>query len=163
MTSPALPAYDSQAPGNNAAAWASPSATIAPGQTLDYGISSNDPSIQQLVFALQNAAAATTSGGATQQQYITLAQGAVAQALSGLQALQAQNGANTNQVTAAQTAQQQSVTTLTTILGGIQNVNTTQLSEQITSLQNQMEASYKVTSSLLNLSLVNYLNAAAVT
>jgi flagellar hook-associated protein 3 FlgL len=163
VASPTLPAYDSQAPGSDAAAWASPTATISPGETLSYGITSNDPSIQQLVYALQNAAAATTATPANQPQYISLAQNALQQALSGLQTLQAQNGANINQVQTAQTAQQQSVTTLTNVLDGIQNVNTTQVSEQITSLQTQMEASYKVTSSLLNLSLVNYLNTAAVT
>lgn len=165
VASPLLPAYDTDAaahPAGEPSAWAQPTVTIAPDESISYGITSNDPAIQQLVFALQNASAATTATGATQSQYVSLAQSAVEQALSGLQTLQARNGANITQVSSAQTAQQQSVTTLTNILDGITGVDTTQLSAQIASLQTQMEASYKVTSSLLNLSLANVLTTAGV-
>jgi flagellar hook-associated protein 3 FlgL len=165
VAAPLLPGYDTDAAANplgEASAWAQPTVTIAAGETISYGITSNDPAIQQLVFALQNAAAATTATGATQSQYVSLAQGAVQQALTGLQTLQAQNGENISQVDTAQTAQKQSVASLTGILDGIRGVDTTQLSAQIASLQTQMEASYKVTSSLLSLSLANVLAAAGV-
>jgi flagellin-like hook-associated protein FlgL len=165
VASPLLPAYDTDAasaPAGEAAAWAQPTATIAPGEAISYGVTSNDPAIQRLVFALQNASAATAATGATQTQYISLAQSAVQQALSGLQTLQAQNGANLAQVTSAQTAQKQSVATLTNILNGITGVDTTQISIQIANLQTQMDASYKITNTLLNLSLASFLTSAGV-
>jgi len=159
VTAPALPDYDTDAgtPGGNAAAWAQPSVTIAAGETISYGISSNNPAIQQLVYAIQNAQAATNASNPERSQYLSLAQNAVQQAVTGLQALQAQNGSNLSQVTAVETAQKQSVTTLTNLLGNVQDADATTVSAQISALQTQMEASYKVTSSLLSLSLVNYL------
>ncbi|MBV9862948.1 MAG: hypothetical protein JO267_12480 [Alphaproteobacteria bacterium] len=162
VTAPALPDYDTDyasSPGGDAAAWGSPTVTIAAGETISYGISSNNPAIQQLVYSLQNAQAATTASEPDRTQYLNLAQNAAQQALSGLQSLQAGNAANISQVNTVQTAQKQSVSTLTNMLDGIQGVDTTQLSAQISSLQTQMEASYKVTSSLLSLSLVNYLGS----
>ncbi|HZT89950.1 MAG TPA: flagellin [Stellaceae bacterium] len=161
VTSPLLPAYDTDAaanPGGEASAWAQSTATIAASETISYGVSSNDTPIQQLVYALQNAAAATNSSGATQAQYVSLAQDAVQQAIAGLQNLQAKNGAVMSQVNNTQTAQKQSVATLTGMLNGITGVDTTKVSVQIASLQTQMQASYRVTSTLLNLSLANYLS-----
>ena len=158
VASPALPSYDTEAgSGPNAAAWATPKVTIEAGETISYGINSNNPAIQQLVFALQNAAAATNTSDPNRSQYLSLAQNAAQQALQGLQGLQASNGANLSQVTSVQSAQKTSVTTLTDLLQGIQGADPTQVSAQISALQTQMQASYKVTGSLLNLSLLNYL------
>jgi flagellar hook-associated protein 3 FlgL len=159
-TSPALADYDTQFPGPAGGvpqAWTQAKATIAPQVTLSYGVSSNDPSIQQLVFALQNAAAATTAAEPNRSQYLNYARTAVDQAVSGLQALQAVNAGNVNHVTAVTTAQKQSVTTLTNMLGGVQNIDSTQVATQISSLQTQIQASYKATATLLNLSIVSYL------
>jgi flagellar hook-associated protein 3 FlgL len=161
VTSPALPAYDSEAaslPGGSTAAYATQSVTIADDETVNYGITSNDPAIQQLVYALQNASAATNSSDPNQSQYITLAENAANAAISGLQALQAQNGETLSQVTTEQTAQQKSVTTLQNTLGTIENANSTQVASEITAMQTQIEASYKATSALLSLSLASYLS-----
>jgi flagellar hook-associated protein 3 FlgL len=160
-TSPALPSYDSQAaslPGGSTAAYATQTVTIADDETVNYGITSTNPAIQQLVYALQNASAATNASDPNQSQYITLAENAANAALSGLQALQAQNSEVLSQVTTEQTAQQQSVTTLSNTLGTIETANSTQVASEITAMQTQIEASYKATSALLSLSLASYLS-----
>ena len=59
----------------------------------------------------------------------------------------------------AQGVNQQTQSTLTDMLQGINGVSQTQIGAQILSLQNALQASYSTSVRLAGLSLVNYLSA----
>jgi flagellar hook-associated protein 3 FlgL len=154
-----LPTYDTQSPATdpNNQAYATQSATISPTSTISYGITSNDPTMQALVYALQEAQAGATATGATQSQFFANANSALQTAISGLQNLQQQNDNSEVVIKAQQTVQKQAIDNMQNQLGNLQDVDSATVATQLTSVENQLQASFKVTSSFLNLSLLQYL------
>jgi flagellar hook-associated protein 3 FlgL len=154
-----LPNYDTQSPGTDPfnQAYATQSVNLSPSTAITYGITSNDPSIQGLVYALQQAKAAVTATGAQQAQFLANANSALGTATQGLQSLQQSNAENQVEVTTEQTTQNAAIGTLQTQLGSLTTPNTTNVAAEIAALQNQLQGSFQVTSSILNLSLLNFI------
>jgi hypothetical protein len=125
---------------------------------VTYGITSNDPSIQALVYAMQEAQAGTNATGAVQTQFFANASSALATAITGLQNLQQQNDNNEVVIKNQQTVQNQTISTLQNQLGNLQDVNATNVATELTNVENQLDASFKATSSILNLSILQDLS-----
>ena len=64
---------------------------------------------------------------------------------------------NINVMTTQKEAQKAALTTLTDRVSNIQQVDTTQVAAEITSLEAILQASYSATGSILKMSIVNYL------
>jgi flagellar hook-associated protein 3 FlgL len=181
-----LPAYDSRAgTALNAAAptaaqqaqinqtYATQTTAIADNQQATYGISSNNPTFQHLVYALQNAQAAanvdtSTQAGLDQQQaYIKMATSELGIAMNGsttavpvvssLQSLQDTNGTAEVTVANANTVHNQTLATLGSQITTITQVDPATVAAELSAAQTQLEGSYKVVSSVLSETLLNYL------
>ena len=152
-----LPTYDTQSPATdpNNQAYATQTANVSANATVTYGITSNDPTFQALVYALQEAQAGTSATGATQQQFFSNAISAVQTAVSGIQNLQQQNDNAEVVIKDQQTVQKQTIDNLQNQLGNLQDVDSTTVATELTSVENQLQASFKVTSSFLNLSILS--------
>ena len=125
-------------------------------ETVSYGVSSDDPAIQQLVYALKQAeAGAGSTNQATANQFFANARSAVTAALNGIATLTEQNGDVQSQVNDAQTAQTQSVATMQNQLGDLTQVDAATVAAQLSALENQLSGTYKATSTVLGLSLLN--------
>jgi|GEM_PF-2611269 flagellar hook-associated protein 3 FlgL len=151
-----LPTYDTQSPAvdPNNQAYASQTLNVSPTQTVTYGITSNDPSIQALVYAMQEAQAGTNATGATQTQFFANANSALQTAISGIQNLQQQNDNNEVVIKDQQSVQTQTISNLQSQLGNLQNVDATTVATELTNVENQLDASFKATSTILNLSIL---------
>jgi flagellin-like hook-associated protein FlgL len=142
----------------NAAAYATDSATIDAGNTLNYGVTSNNPAFQQIIAGLRfMQAAGNASDSATYQANMTQASTLLTAGLSALQTVNSSVAYNTNALTAETTAQNNAISDLTNQVANIQQVDITQVSAQITAMETQLQASYSVTGSLEKMSIVNYL------
>jgi flagellar hook-associated protein 3 FlgL len=167
--SPAVPTYDNQAAQINgtpqtaaqqaagAQTYQTQNTAIATNEQMTYGISSNDAAFQNLVSALQNALGAVGSSGTTQAQFIQNASAQVQAALTGIQGLQNQNGTAETLVATANTVHAQTLATLQSQITTITQVDPATVATQLSTAQNTLEGSYKVVSSVLNLTLLNYL------
>jgi flagellar hook-associated protein 3 FlgL len=151
-----LPTYDTQSPATdpNNQAYATQTATIGESATVTYGITSNDPTMQALVYALQEAQAGATATGTTQSQFFANANSALQTALSGLQNLQQGNSNNEVTIKSQQTLQSQTIDNLQSQLGNLTQVDSATVATELTNVENQLQASFKVTSSFLNLSIL---------
>ncbi len=185
----ALPAYDTQGPitapdptGTNggaptalttaqtqtiAAANAQQTVSTSDQTSVTYGVTSNDPSIQQLVYALQNAAAAANAvlnpstppaTTATINQFIGNAQSASQNATTGIENLRSVNADNQTAVTNEQSVQKTALTALTNQASDLESVDSATVATQLTAIQTQLDATYKVTSSILQLSILKYIS-----
>lgn len=175
VTPPATQTAQQVADGNQS--YAQQTTVVANNQQVTYGISSNDATFQNLVSALQNALGATQPGisTATQQQFI---QNAVDQiqvalngapavpagggnpaipAVSGLQGLGDLNGTAETLVANANTVHNQTLATLQSQITVIDQVDPATVATELSTAQNTLEGSYKVVSSVLNETLLNYL------
>ncbi|HLZ65214.1 MAG TPA: hypothetical protein VKQ29_03230 [Aliidongia sp.] len=177
-----LPPYDTQAATVNAPAvptaaqlaqaqqsYGTQTTTIANNQQATYGISSNDPTFQHLVYALQCAQAAVGAAGANQQAYIQQAASEIQLALNGtpaspgvaavtgLQGLQDANGTAETLVANANKVHSQTLATLQSQITTITQVDPATVATELSAAQTQLEGSYKVVSSVLNETLLNYL------
>jgi len=192
-----VPPYDSDAATLNASAtpsaattaaaaqtYAQQTTTVANNQTTTYGISSNNPTLQHLVYALQNAQAAantdtsTPAGQANQAALIKQATSELAIALNGapavaasagppavaaaaavasLQSLQDQNGTAEVIVANANTVHNQTLATLQAQITNIDQVDPATVATELSTAQNTLEGSYKVVASVLSETLLNYL------
>ena len=151
-----LPTYDTQSPATdpNNQAYATQTLNVSSTQTMTYGITSNDPSIQALVYAMQEAQAGSTATGATQTQFYANATSALQTAITGIQNLQQQNDNGEVVIKDQQSVQTQTIANLQSQLGNLQTVSTTTAATELTNVENQLDASYKVTSTILNLSIL---------
>jgi flagellar hook-associated protein 3 FlgL len=139
-------------------------AQIGPAMTIAYGMRASEQGISTLVaniavlaatsYAPSNANAAASYSALTQRVAANLSGQPGVQTVSNIEA----DIANA-QVTAnnANTANQQTKTTLANLLQSIEGVSSEQIGAQILSLQNNLQASLSTTVRLSQLSLVNYL------
>jgi flagellar hook-associated protein 3 FlgL len=165
-TPPTIPDYDTDyastsPPGvvaSGAPYYNQQQVNIAQGDTISYGVSADDPSIQQLVYALKQAEAGVASGSATTAaQFFDNAKSAITTALSGLSTLTQQNSANQTAVQNSQTVENQSIATMQDQLGNLTQVDAATVATQLTTLENQLSGTYKATSTLLGLTILTYL------
>ena len=136
---------------------------VAPGTTVGTGVSANEAAFRQSAEAYTvlsvftgsdsplNAAAKAAAGSAAS----TL----VASGIAGLTDLQSRVGVAQQGVSAANSRISAATATLTSQSGTMDSVDVYALSTKVTALQNQLEASYELTSRLQSLSLTNYLTS----
>lgn len=142
----------------NTDAYTTDSATIDTGYTVNYGISSDDPSIQKLVSGLRYLQAAGNATDATTYSTdMTQAKSLLSSAVTSLQNLHTGVASNINVMKTEKSAQNTAISNLTDQVDNIQQVDVTQVSTEITSLETVLQASYSATGSLLKMSIVSYL------
>ena len=122
-------------------------------------MSADDPAIQQLVYALKQAEAGSASGtpATTAAQFFANAKSAIATALTGLGSLTQTNGANEVSVNSALAVENQSIATMQSQLGNLTQVDPATVATQLSAIENQLNGSYKATSTILNLSILSFL------
>jgi flagellar hook-associated protein 3 FlgL len=141
-------------------------AQVGPDQTIAYGMRANEQAIASLVANVAVLAATSYSPGNANAaaSYAALTQRVAANlgTQSGAQTIDDIEADIANAQTTAKNAQsdnQQTQNTLTTMLQGINGVSQDQIGTQILSIQNALQASYSTTARLAQLSLVNFLGA----
>jgi len=138
--------------------YATDAAAVDSGYVLDYGITSNDPSIQKLIAGLRYLQAAGNSANATEyQSNISQATVLLTDAVTSLQAMHTTVASNMNIISMQKKTQEAAIEQLTNQIGDIQQVDLTQVSTEITILQTILQASYSVTGNILKMSIINYL------
>ena len=150
-----------QTPNSDAAAYTQDTALIDSNYSVTYGVSSDNPSFQQLVNGLRYITSAVTAGqngdSATYQTDMQQASTLISNGLAGIQALHAGVADNQSALTAETTTQNSDITNLQNQLTNIQGVNLAQVGTEINLMQTQLQASYSATASIEKLSLVTYL------
>jgi hypothetical protein len=171
VTSPTLPVYDTDyttaAPASasyataGTLAWGTQNVTINQNQTQALNITSNNPAFQNLINGLQAARTACDQAGtystSDRDNFMSLAYSSLSKAVSGIEGLQQTNDMSQLAFQSASQTHNNNLTLVTTQLDDDVAVDTTTVTAQLASVQSQLQASYKVTSELLSMSLINYL------
>ena len=135
------------------------SSKIAPSQSTTTSVSANADAFRQIAEAYTMLGEFTGSNMSADAQAAVVSK-ATTLVNSGLAALNAvQTGVGTSQaaITAANTGLSAQTTVLTNQVSDMTSVDPLALSTRVTSLQNQLQASYELTSRLQSLSLTNYI------
>ncbi len=135
------------------------SAEISPGQTVATSTNANQPGFQQLAqaYAMLSEFGGSALSSDAQQAVATAASSLVSQGLNSVINLQAGLGSTQSAVTNANDSMSSQLTILQDQIGDLDNVNTTATAAQITSLTNQVQMAYELTSRLSQLNLAQYL------
>ena len=135
------------------------SAEIAPGQTVTTSTNTNQPGFQQLAqaYAMVSEFGGSALSAATQQAVATAASSLVSQGVDSMINVQAALGSTQSAVTGANGAMSSQLTILQGQLGNLDTVNATATAAQISSLTNQVQMAYELTSRLQQLNLAQYL------
>ena len=135
------------------------SAEIAPGQTVTTSTNANQPGFQQLAqaYAMLSEFGGSALSSDAQQAVATAASSLVSQGLNSMINLQAGLGSTQSAVTNANNSMSSQLTILQDQIGNLDNVNQTATAAQITSLTNQVQMAYELTSRLSQLNLAQYL------
>ena len=135
------------------------SATIAPGQTVTTSTNANQPGFQQLAQAYTMLSEFGGSALSTdaQQAVATAASSLVSQGDDSMINIQAGLGSSQSAVTSANNSMSSQLTILQGQLGNLDNVNSTATAAEISSLTNQIQMAYELTSRLQTLNLAQYL------
>ena len=134
-------------------------AQIDTNQTVDYTVKANDPSILQLMQGLSIIANLQYDPNHP-TDFWTVYNGAkqmIDQGTKGVTNLDSKVGLVQSELNTADTTHQATQTTLQTQLGDVEDVDVAKATTQLTMLQTQLQASYKVVSTVNSLSLINYL------
>ncbi|MBI1209144.1 MAG: hypothetical protein GC191_17870 [Azospirillum sp.] len=166
-------------------AWLSPNATIDDNQTVSYKFTSVDATFQHLMNGLRAARTATdhaspssTPAGeqlsvADRNAYFALAVSSLDKALNGdpnnaaiappmpstlgLTGMIVKNDLAQLTLSSKETFHKDQISLLTTKLERLEGIDSADVTAKLAAANNQLEASYQATSSLLHLSLLNYL------
>ena len=134
-------------------------AQIDTNQTINYTVMANDPSLQQVMQGLSIIANLQYDPNHP-SDFWTVYNGAInmiKQGSTGVTSLDSKVGLVQDQLNTADTTHQATQTTLQTQLGSVDDVDVAQATTQLTLLQTQLQASYRVVSMVNQLSLVNFL------
>jgi flagellar hook-associated protein 3 FlgL len=156
VTSPTLPTSDTAAPGSDVQAYTHDSMYIDDNYNINYGVTSTDTGMQNLILGVRWAYAATQSP-ANFNAYMAQARTLLGNALPQLRDIQANIAANQNRIADVTTTHNTLITDLTNQAGDIQNVDSAEIAAKITFTQSQLEASYSVTAKIAQLSITKYL------
>ena len=135
--------------------------TISPSQTISTSVSAKSSAFNELSqgYAILAEFTGSNLSSAAQAAAVSQATTLVNAGLAGLTAIQSDVGVAQAAIAGANTQLSAQATVLQTSASNLDSVDTYALSSQVTTLQNQLEASYDVTSRLQQLSLVNYLTS----
>ena len=134
-------------------------AEVAPGQTVTTSTNANQPGFQQLAqaYAMLSEFGGSALSSDAQQAVATAASSLLSQGVNSMINLQAGLGSTQSVVTNATNSMSSQLTILQDQVGALDNVNTTATAAQITSLTNQVQMAYELTSRLSQLNLAQYL------
>jgi flagellar hook-associated protein 3 FlgL len=140
---------------------------IASGLSIDTSITGADPAFQTTLQGLytiaalpQPVASPATPPNISEADFDSIAAGAgsvISQGLTSLETVTEKNGNNEALLTTESTAHAATLTVLQTQINDIENVDLAGASTKLSLLNTQLQASYSITASLSNLSLVNFL------
>ena len=155
--------------GNGAGTSQTASATtlqtaISPSQTISTSVSAKSGAFQELsqgYAILDEFTGGSSLGSDAQAAAVSRATTLINAGIAGLTNLQSGVGVAQAAISDANTQISAQSTLLKGSVGDLTSVDTYALSSQVTTLQNQLEASYSLTSRLQQLSLVNYLSSTA--
>jgi flagellar hook-associated protein 3 FlgL len=144
--------------------WSSASSTntsagIAPGETATTSTNANQPGFQQLAqaYAMLSEFGGSALSLDAQQAVATAASSLVSQGVDSMITLQAELGSTQSAVTSANSSMSSQLTILQGQIGNLDNVNATATAAEISSLTNQIQMAYELTSRLQELNLAQYL------
>ncbi|MDD3445959.1 MAG: flagellin [Zavarzinia sp.] len=166
VADPALPDYYAAAPGSDATAWVKASFSPETGKTVEFGQVASDPSIQEMIHALQlaksglDAAAAATDTDAAQAAYAAFRSQALTElteAREGIQGLNAHVSYDLATLDDSAAANTAAINLFKDEKGKIVDIDTAEAGVALTRLKTQLEATYSITAQLAQTSLVNYL------
>ena len=144
-----------------AMAWGTQQLTIDDNQSVNLGISASNPAFQDMINGLRAAKTAADQAGtystADRDNYMEMAVSSLTKAVGELRTLSNSNDITDSTLTAKSTEHTATLNLISTNLDGLVGIDTTQVTAQLSSVNNQLNASYKATSTLLGLSLINYL------
>jgi flagellar hook-associated protein 3 FlgL len=138
------------------------SGEVAPGQTVTTSTNANQPGFQELAqaYAMLSEFGGSALSSDAQQAVATTASSLLSQGLNSMINLQAGLGSTQSSVTDATNSMNSQLTILQDQIGALDNVNMTATAAQITSLTNQVQMAYELTSRLSQLNLAQYLPVA---
>jgi flagellar hook-associated protein 3 FlgL len=138
------------------------SAEVAPGQTVTTSTNANQPGFQELAqaYAMLSEFGGSALSSDAQQAVATAASSLLSQGVNSMINVQAGLGSTQSVVTDATNSMNSQLTILQDQIGALDNVNTTATAAQITSLTNQVQMAYELTSRLSQLNLAQYLPVA---
>ncbi len=143
---------------SNAASYVTDHARVDTGHDISYGITSNDPAFQKLIAGLRYLQAAGNATDETAYKtHMTQASSLLSEALNDLQVMHTTIANNIGIMSTLKKAQEKAIGTLADQVFNIQEINVTQVSAEITSMETMLQASYAATGGILKLSIVNYL------
>ncbi len=146
----------------SSASSANTSAEISPGRTVATSTNANQPGFQQLAeaYAMLSEFGGSALSGDAQQAVATVASSLVSQGVDSTINLQAELGSTQSAVTNASDSMSAQLTILQGQIDNLDNVNATATAAQVTSLTNQIQMAYELTSRLHGLNLAQYLPVA---
>jgi flagellar hook-associated protein 3 FlgL len=135
------------------------SAEIAPGQTVTTSTNANQPGFQQLAqaYAMLSEFGGSALSSDAQQAVATAASSLVSQGVDSMINVQAELGSTQSAVTNTNSSMSSQLTILQGQIGNLDTVNATATAAQISSLTNQVQMAYELTSRLSQLNLAQYL------
>jgi flagellin-like hook-associated protein FlgL len=133
-------------------------ATIDTNYTLNYGVTSNDKAIQEMVAGMRYLQmAGSSTDETTYKAYLTQAQTLLNAALPDMQNLHTVVSNNISILSQEKTLLNSSLSSLKSQLKDVQGVDVTQVSTEMTSMEAILQASYSATGSILKMTITNYL------
>ena len=134
----------------------------APGRTVATSTNANQPGFQQLAeaYAMLSEFGGSALSSDAQQAVATVASSLVSQGVDSTINLQAELGSTQSAVTSAKRSMSSQLTILQGQIDNLDNVNATATAAQVTSLTNQVQMAYELTSRLHGLNLAQYLPVA---
>ncbi|MCL2468677.1 MAG: hypothetical protein FWF24_00370 [Alphaproteobacteria bacterium] len=125
-------------------------------RSLTYGFNSNEEAFQQIIMGLRLALAATYDP-ANYSDLMATAKDYLRDGLANTRGLHAENASNMATMARTQDMIQRKVANLQTQVDNIEKVDIYEIGIKIVVLQAQLEASYSAVSSLINLTILDYL------
>lgn len=159
VSPPNLPVYDTQysSGAQNTAAYASSSLNVDDSTTATYGISSNDPAIQNLIIGIKQMLSAVSNPG-SYTSMMSNARSTIIQAQGQIRQLDASTVNVQSVLGTAATNHKNALADLENQIGNIQNVDPTTVAAQLQAALNQQQGAYTVAGKIASLSLVNFLS-----
>ncbi|NUB26615.1 hypothetical protein [Azospirillum brasilense] len=156
---PDLPFYDSEYMSNrkNSKAWDKAAVTIDDGQTLTYGVTSDDRAFQKLVSAFRMAHVAASNPG-KYEEYITKSRELMAQAKDEVRSVHSKVASDLATLEEKKTAHSTASATVVERIAGIEGIDETEVAARLRTSMNALEAAYTVAGQRQKLSLLNYIS-----
>jgi flagellar hook-associated protein 3 FlgL len=138
------------------------SGQIAPGETIDTSTNANQPGFQQLAegYAMLGEFGGSQLSSTAQQAVASAATPLITQGLSSITSTEAGVGASLQRVSDATTSMSSQTSILQTQIGNLDNVDTSAVATQLTTLSTQLQVAYELTAQLQKMTLAQYLPVA---